>query len=124
MQMTPHDCSLFNYNSNQAVIFNWHADGSETLAVQDAQFQFQDSEFAAVVEIDDQPLVGNLVGHGSGNIVTIALDQPVDDRLRSATTVMVHLANVEIDQVFRFDLATQKMPALLTAVGKCRAVIK
>jgi hypothetical protein len=65
-----------------------------------------------------------LTGTGEGNIITIDLPQPIDDQLRSAATVEVHLANVQVDQVFQFTLAKQKMPALLTAVSKCRATIR
>jgi hypothetical protein len=124
IQLTQHDCSLFNYNNNQAVIVKWSANGSESLAVQDSQYQYDNMEFAVLVELGNKPLDGNLTGTGEGNIVTIDLPQPIDDQLRSAATVEVHLANVQVDHVFQFTLAKQKMPALLTAVSKCRAIIR
>jgi hypothetical protein len=124
IQLTPHDCSLFNYNNNQAVIVTWNADGSESLAVQDSQYQYDNMELAVLVALGNKPLDGNLTGIGEGNIVTIDLPQPIDDQLRSAATVEVHLANVQVDQVFQFTLAKQKMPALLTAVSKCRATVR
>ena len=124
IQLTPHDCSLFNYNNNQAVIVTWNADGSESLAVQDSQYQYDNMEFAVLVALGNKPLDGNLTGTGEGNIVTIGLPQPIDDQLRNAATVEVHLANVQVDQVFQFTLAKQKMPALLRAVSQCRAIIR
>src|SRR5690349_10813797 len=124
IQLTPHDCSLFNYNNNQAVIVTWNADGSESLAVQDSQYQYDNMELAVLVALGNKPLDGNLTGIGEGNIVTIDLPQPIDDQLRSAATVEVQLANVQVDQVFQFTLAKQKMPALLTAVSKCRATVR
>jgi len=97
IQLTPHDCSLFNYNNNQAVIVTWNADGSESLAVQDSQYQYDNMELAVLVALGNKPLDGNLTGIGEGNIVTIDLPQPIDDQLRSAATVEVHLANVQVD---------------------------
>lgn len=124
MQLTPHDCSLISYDNDQAVIVNWNADGSQSLAVQDLRAQYDDMQFAALVAISGKPLEGNLIGIGEGSIVTIALPQSIDTKLRDAPMVLVHIANVQVNQLFEFTLPTQKMPALLAAVSKCRAVIK
>src|ERR1044072_4413447 len=95
MQLTPHDCTLFNYNDNRALMVNWNADGSESLAVQDSENKYDDMQSAVLVAFGDQPLKGNLLGTGEGNIVNIGLAQPIDDQLRQARTVQVHLANVQ-----------------------------
>ena len=117
-------CSLFIYNKDQAAIVSWQADGSEMLAFQDQQLHFQDNDRLAVaIRIDDHFLTGDLVGSGSGNILTVPLAAPIDGFLPEAKEIEVKMAKAGIDTERTISVDTAKMPALLRAVEKCRAVL-
>lgn len=117
-------CSLFMYNKEQAAIVSWQTDGSEMIAFQDKEFRFQNGDRLAVaIRIDDHFLSGNLVGSGKGNILEVPLAAPIDDFLPEAKEIEIKMANANIDTEKTVQVNTAKMPALLSAVEKCRAMV-
>ena len=118
------ECLLYFYTKERAAIFTWRADGSETIAFQDDRFHFGDEHFTVGMRIDDHYLTGDLVGDGTDGLLIVALPHPIDQLLPHASEVQIRAANDKFDYDVTVPLLTAKIPALLTAVGKCRTVLK
>jgi len=118
-------CSLFVYNADQAAIVTWNAASTESVALQDKRFHFGAADRVAVVlRIDEKTVTSDATGIGSRNILTVPVQQPLDDLLLNATSLTAQIvADGELSD-FHIDLKIERMSALMNAVGKCRAGLK
>jgi len=117
-------CSLFVYNADQAAIITWNASGAESVALQDRRFRFEtNARIAVVLRIDSTPISGDAIGTGTRNILTVPVQPNLDDVLLNGSTVN---ARIVVDgEVIEFNMElNEKMAVLMTAVGKCRTVLK
>lgn len=120
---TDQTCSLFFYTNDTAAIFSWTTT-SERISFQSQSFRFDpDDQVAVVVRFDDQILPGNLTGTGDGNMLTVPADH-LEDRLPHAHRLDIQFANGIVDSEVSMSLNPSKMPALLTAVAKCRHMLR
>jgi hypothetical protein len=120
-----HSCSLYFYNDTQAVIITWNVDGAESLALQDRQrFHFPDNDPVVVTLHIDKTLLPVDAGSGDNDLVIVPI-QPIDNLLPTASEISATVAAAHLDTAdLTMPVNTAKMPVLLTAVGKCRTMLR
>jgi len=115
---TKNVCSLYIYDNERAAIFTWNKNGTESVAIDDSRLHL-DGVIVADIQIGDTWLEGRQA-IGERTMIAMQIEQPIVDLLRNATQLTVIVPN---DQIV-INLTPEKMPPLLTAVGKCQAVLR
>lgn len=110
-------CSMVLSDRNDAAILTWNKAGAESVAF-GVEFPLDPYPHIAV-RIGETPLEVSKQVAGNG-ILLVPTKQPLADLLRNATEITVAVPNHPI----RISVNQQKMPALLSALDKCRAAIK
>jgi hypothetical protein len=121
-------CSLFLYTDDRAAIVTWGRSGAKEISFEDRGWQFTtDQPIAVAVRVGDAWL-GDPAGDDRLRLVasvrqeqlSVPLGQPVEGLLRSAAKVTVRLPDREMS----VDVDRRKMPALLSAVERCRSTLR
>jgi hypothetical protein len=121
-------CSLFFYNTSDAAVVTWGKSDTKEISFYDSDWRFQANQPVSVaVRLGDTWLGGpadqnppHLVAYADQERLSVPVSEPMENLLRNATRISVQMA----DHVTSIDVERPKMPALLAAVERCRAVLK
>lgn len=135
---SPNECAMFLYNNVRAVVITW-GKNNQKLGIEDRSLQLTSPEPVPVaVQIGPtwigDPNKPNLMAYGSGDYVTLPLEQPrfhlgaaqdewlhfIDHLLVSADHVTFKMLNTQIT----YETPRGKLPALLAAADSCRKLIR
>lgn len=116
-------CSLYIYNATQAAIVAWTKEGPQSIAFNDQRQHFENQSLLVMVRIGDAKSITD-VASGNGSMVTMPItesDETIRNLLQTATQIS---GSIPPDYEITITLNRQRMPALLMAVDKCRAVLR
>jgi hypothetical protein len=121
-------CSLFLYNRDDAAVITWGKTTAKEISFYDDNWRFQANQPVSVaVRLGDSWLGAqtartppHLSASADQGRLSVPVNEPVENLLRTATRITVQLTNQETS----IDVDRPKMPALLAAVQRCRAKLK
>jgi hypothetical protein len=121
-------CSLFIYKKDDAAVVTWGKASAKEISFYDDNWRFRaDQPVRVAVRLgeswlgaSDAQTLPHLMASADQGRLSVPFDGPVEDLLRTATRITVLLS----DQETSIDVDRPKMPALLAAVGRCRANLK
>jgi hypothetical protein len=121
-------CSLFLYNKDDAAVITWGKATAKEISFYDGNWRFQSDQSVSVAVRLGEFWLGTQTAHPPPHLLasaeqgrlSVPIDQPVENLLRTATRITVQLT----DQETSIDLDRPKMPTLLAAVERCRATLK
>ncbi len=121
-------CSLFLYNKNDAAVVTWGKTTAKEISFYDDNWRFPaDQPVSVAVRLGEFWLGApaaqtppHLMASADQGRLSVPVNEPVENLLRSATRITVQLT----DQETSIDVDRPKMPALLAAVERCRASLK
>jgi hypothetical protein len=121
-------CSLFVYNKEYAAVVTWSKAAPREISFYHSDWQFEAGQPVSVAVRLGEAWLGAPASQNPPRLTALAVqghlsvpvNQPVDDLLRSAARITVQLADHEAS----IDVDRPKMPVLLAAVDRCRANLK
>jgi hypothetical protein len=121
-------CSLFFYNKDDAAVVTWGKANAKEISFYDNDWRFQANQPVSVaVRLGENWLGGpanqnppHLIAYADQARLSVPVKEPMEALLRNATRISVKLADHETS----ISVDRPKMPALLTAVERCRSILK
>jgi hypothetical protein len=123
----PPACSLFLYDQRQATIVTWHADDRKEIIFNDASWQLPVHQLVPIAVrigkawLGDPPDPGrpNLTASTDRQLVSVSVQQPIEDILRDATSIAATMP----DRALSMAINHRNMLRSLAAVHRCRATL-
>jgi hypothetical protein len=121
-------CSLFLYNKDDAAVVTWGKTTAKEISFYDDSWRFQSNQPVSVAVRLGEFWLGapaaqtppHLMASADQGRLSVPVNEPVENLLRTATRITVQLAGQETS----IYVERPKMPALLSAVERCRASLK
>jgi hypothetical protein len=121
-------CSLFFYNNDNAAVVTWGKAQVRDISFYDQNWRFSDDQQIPVAVRIGETWLGHttdrsrpyLVASADQERLSVPIQAPAEELLRNTPQITVQLGDRELS----VGVARGKMPALLKAVERCRAVLK
>ena len=121
-------CSLFLYNRDDAAVVTWDKAAVKEISFYDGNWRFAANQAVPVAVRLGNSWLGTptaqappqLMASADQGRLSVPVTEPVENLLRNAARITVQVTDRETS----IDVDRPKMPALLAAVERCRAMLR